>query len=113
MKLRKKQIVYAEIPENPDFQESIENKVFIDWSQDPSINLQNKEVKKILDDAINELSEKYRTVFVLRDIENLSIKETSVILNITEENVKIRLRRARQYLRDKLSDYFSERAIKQ
>ena len=112
MKLRKKKPQYVDLPDNPDFQESIESKVFIDWSQDASLNVQNSEVKKTLNDAINELSDIYKTVFILRDIEQLSIKETSKILNITEENVKIRLRRARQYLRDKLSDYFSERVVK-
>ena len=95
MKLRKKKPQYVDLPENPDFQESIESKVFIDWSQDASLNVQNAEVKKILGEAINELSEIYKTVFILSDIEQLSIKETSTILNITEENVKIRLRRAR------------------
>ena len=111
MKLRKKKPQYVDLPDNPDFQESIESKVFIDWSQDASLNVHNNEVKKTLSEAINELSEIYKTVFILRDIEQLSIKETSKILNITEENVKIRLRRARQYLRDKLSDYFSERVV--
>jgi RNA polymerase sigma-70 factor (ECF subfamily) len=112
MKLRKKRPQYVDLPDNPDFQESIESKVFIDWSQDTSLNVQNAEVKKLLDESINELSEIYKTVFILRDVEQLSIKETSTILNISEENVKIRLRRARQYLRDKLSDYFSERVVK-
>lgn len=111
MKLRKKKPQYVDLPENPDFQESIESKVFIDWSQDASLTVQSKEVRKVLNSAINELSEIYKTVFILRDIEQLSIKETSKILNISEENVKIRLRRARQYLRDKLSDYFSERVV--
>ncbi|MCK5032276.1 MAG: sigma-70 family RNA polymerase sigma factor [Calditrichia bacterium] len=112
MKLRKKKPQYIDLPDNPDFQESIESKVFIDWSQDASLNVQNAEVKKLLYEAIDELSEIYKTVFILRDIEQLSIKETSKILNITEENVKIRLRRARQHLRDKLSEYFSERVVK-
>jgi RNA polymerase sigma-70 factor, ECF subfamily len=111
MKLRKKKPQYVDLPDNPDFQESIESKIFIDWSQDASLNVHNTEVKKLLDESINDLSEIYKTVFILRDIEQLSIKETSKILNITEENVKIRLRRARQYLRDKLSDYFSERVV--
>jgi RNA polymerase sigma-70 factor (ECF subfamily) len=110
MKLRKKKLVYSEFPDNPDFENSIINAAFVDWSQDPLMNVQNKEVKKILDDAINELSEIYRMVFILRDIEHLSIKETSKILEISEENVKIRLRRARLFLREKLSNYFSERA---
>lgn len=110
MKLRKKKLVYAEFPDNPDFENSIKDAAFVDWSQDPLLNVQNKEVKKVLDDAINELSEIYRMVFILRDIEHLSIKETSKILEISEENVKIRLRRARLFLREKLSNYFSERA---
>ena len=110
MRLRKNKMVFQQLSDNPDFQESIESRVFIDWSEDPSLNIYDQEVKKKLDEAINKLSDIYRSVFILRDIEGLSIKETSAILNITEENVKIRLRRARQFLRDYLSDYFEERA---
>jgi len=113
MRLRKKKLVFQEMGDDGDFQESIESRVFIDWSQDPSINLYEDEVKKKLSEAINNLGDIYKTVFILRDIEELSIKETSAILNITEENVKIRLRRARQFLRDNLSDYFEERIVRQ
>ncbi len=109
MRLRKKKVVFQELNDDPDFQENIESRVFVDWSQDPSINVYDKEVKQKLDEAVNKLSDIYRSVFVLRDIEGLSIKETSEILGITEENVKIRLRRARQFLRNYLSDYFEER----
>ena len=109
MKLRKKKIVYTEFPDNPDIERSFEEMVFVDWTQDPSMSVDNKEVQQVLDGAINQLSEIYRTVFILRDIENISIRETSNILNISEENVKIRLRRARLFLRDQLSEYFSER----
>ena len=109
MKLRKKKIVFTDLPENQESHESIENKVFIDWSTDPSLTVQNKEVMELLEKALGELSEIYRSVFILRDVEQLSIKETSKILNITEENVKIRLRRARQFLRDKLDEYYSEK----
>ncbi len=110
MRLRKKKVVFQELNDDPDFQESVESRVFVDWSQDPSVGVYDREVRKKLDNAINKLSDIYRSVFILRDIEGLSIKETSEILNITEENVKIRLRRARQFLRDYLSDYFEERA---
>jgi len=111
MQLRKKKLVFQQISDDPDFQESVESRVFIDWSQDPSLNLFDKETKKKIDVAINQLSDIYRSVFILRDIEGLSIKETSAILNISEENVKIRLRRARQFLRDNLSEYFEERVV--
>ena len=110
MKLRRKKIVYTEFPDNPDLEKNIENTAFIDWSQDPTANVQDKELKSILDKSINKLPEIYRTVFILRDLEYLSIKETVKILEISEENVKIRLRRARLFLRDELSNYFEEYA---
>jgi RNA polymerase sigma-70 factor (ECF subfamily) len=109
MKLRKKKIQFQELKDEPGFQESVESRVFVDWSQDPSMGLYDKELKEKMNQAIQKLSEIYRSVFILRDIEGLSIKETSEILNITEENVKIRLRRARHFLRDILSGYFEER----
>jgi RNA polymerase sigma-70 factor (ECF subfamily) len=108
MKLRRKRIVYTEFPDNPDLERNIEERAFIDWTQNPVNDIQDKELKNILDKSINELSEIYRTVFILRDLEFLSIKDTSKILEISEENVKIRLRRARLFLRDKLSNYFEE-----
>jgi RNA polymerase sigma-70 factor (ECF subfamily) len=48
-------------------------------------------------------------VFILRDTEGLSIKETADVLNLTETNVKTRLLRARMFLREKLSAYYVER----
>lgn len=109
MLLRKKKMVFQQINDDPDFQGSIESRVFVDWTQDPSLNMMDSETKRKIDEAINKLSDIYRSVFILRDIEGLSIKETAEILSITEENVKIRLRRARQFLRDELSGYFEER----
>jgi RNA polymerase sigma-70 factor (ECF subfamily) len=111
MKLRRKKLVFQDIGDDTEYTDSIENRVFVDWTQDPSINIYDQEVKKKIDEAVNKLSDIYRSVFVLRDIEGLSIKETSAILNISEENVKIRLRRARQFLRDILSEYFEERVV--
>lgn len=106
MKLRKKKLVFADLPENPDMGVRPEEEKFVDWSQDPSFSIQNEEIKKIINSSISQLSEIYRTVFILRDIEDLSIRETGKILNITEENVKIRLRRARLFLREKISEYY-------
>jgi RNA polymerase sigma-70 factor (ECF subfamily) len=111
MKLRKKKMKFAEIPENPNFDHNLQW-ALADSSNDPSSSLDDAEVQSVLDNAINELPEIYRTVFILRDLELLSIRETGKILGISEENVKIRLRRARLFLRDKLSDYFSERVVK-
>jgi RNA polymerase sigma-70 factor (ECF subfamily) len=111
MKLRKQKIVFYEFQDNKDINGHLEKDFVLDWSHDPLLSVQNKEVKKLLDEAIKKLPEIFRTVFVLRDIEQLSIKETSKILEISEENVKIRLRRARLFLRDKLASYFKESVV--
>ncbi len=83
--------------------------IFVDWSALPEKELLDGEGKKMLDKAVQRLPESLRMVFVLRDIEDLSIKETAEILNLTETNVKTRLLRARMALREQLSAYYSER----
>lgn len=82
---------------------------FTDWCCLPEQEFVTAEAKKHLDRAIQTLPEKLRVVFLLRDIEGLSIKETSEALNLTETAVKTRLLRARLALREQLSSYFSER----
>ena len=81
----------------------------IDSHSLPEKELLSGEAKKQLDRAIQSLPEKLRIVFLLRDVEGLSIKETSEALNLTETAVKTRLLRARLYLREQLSIYFGER----
>lgn len=78
----------------------------VDWGALPEEILESKEAKDYLEMAIKDLPEPMRVVFILRDIEGLSIKETSEALNLTETNVKTRLLRARLNLREKLSGYF-------
>ncbi len=80
---------------------------FVDWGALPGEILESKEAKNYLEKAIKDLPEPMRVVFILRDIEGLSIKETSEALNLTETNVKTRLLRARLNLREKLSGYFT------
>jgi RNA polymerase sigma-70 factor (ECF subfamily) len=63
-----------------------------------------------MDQAIADLPETLRSTFVLRDIQGLSGAETAEILGITVQAVKNRLHRARLWLRERLSDYFAERA---
>ena len=83
-----------------------ENTKSLDFSAEQIII--NKELKSKLDEAVAELPQIYKAVFILRDIEGLSIKETSEILDIAENNVKIRLKRARMFLKENLIDVFSE-----
>lgn len=74
----------------------------------PANILANKELSVALEAAIEELPEKYRLVFVLREIEGMSVHETSEVLAIEEPNVKVRLNRAKSMLRGNLQSYFHE-----
>ena len=76
---------------------------FADWREIPSESLERQEVRNALIEAMSTLGEKYRSVFVLRDIQHLSIEETAKVLDISPGSVKTRLLRARLMLRDFLS----------
>lgn len=74
----------------------------------PANEVANKELSNLLEKAIAQLPEKYRSVFVLREIEDMSVRETSVALNIEEPNVKVRLNRAKVMLRENLNSYMKD-----
>lgn len=93
--------------EVPKF-EDIRSRELVDWGADPVHELLNTEMRETMEAAIDKLPAKYRVVFVLRDLEGLSIEETSQTLGISVANVKVRLLRARLFLREALSQYFLE-----
>ena len=73
------------------------------WPETEELLGEREWLRDVLADGLDELPQKYRTVFILRDLQGLSTRETQEILNITESNVKVRLMRARHYLREQLS----------
>ncbi|MCE9561562.1 MAG: sigma-70 family RNA polymerase sigma factor [Planctomycetes bacterium] len=73
------------------------------WRDDPTDLAERHEVRELIDRALADLDEKYRAVFVLRDVEGFSIQETAELLGISEANVKVRLLRARLALRERLT----------
>lgn len=75
----------------------------------PGSELVNKELSSLLENAIHRLPEKYRLVFVLREVDDLSVRETSEVLEIGASNVKTRLNRAKLMLREELKGYMKER----
>ncbi|MCI0697500.1 sigma-70 family RNA polymerase sigma factor [candidate division KSB1 bacterium] len=93
--------------EAPRF-EDIRSRDLVDWGADPVRKLLTAEIQEKMEAAIDKLPAKYRVVFVLRDLEGLSIDETSKTLGISPANVKIRLMRARLFLREALAEYFHE-----
>jgi RNA polymerase sigma-70 factor (ECF subfamily) len=84
---------------------------FTDWCCLPEEEFVSAESRKALDDAIQRLPETLRVVFLLRDIEGLSIQETCEALGLSETAVKTRLLRARLRLRELLSGYYAERVV--
>jgi RNA polymerase sigma-70 factor, ECF subfamily len=76
---------------------------FADWREIPSETLERKEVREKLAEALASLGQIYRDVFVLRDMQHLSIEETASLLKISTAAVKTRLLRARLMLRDLLT----------
>ncbi len=78
------------------------------WRETPDQLAARRETQQALQDALAELGEKYRVVFLLRDVEGLSTAETADALGISEANVKVRLLRARLMLRERLTHLFGD-----
>ena len=74
----------------------------------PAHILMNKELNDVLENAIAHLPEKYRIIFIMREVEELSVKETGEALSLEESNVKVRLNRAKNMLRQDLNGYLKE-----
>ena len=81
-----------------------------DWRESPDELVHRNETRRLLDDALAKLDEKHRLVFVLRDVEGLSVKETAEALGLSEANVKVRLLRARLQLRELLTQTLGDPA---
>jgi RNA polymerase sigma-70 factor (ECF subfamily) len=109
MMLRKRRPTVP-VDENPDDEDDgFTPTQFSDWCCLPEQDFLTDESKRHLDLAIQKLPETLRVVFLLRDIEGLSIRETSEALGLSETAVKTRLLRARLQLRESLSSYYGER----
>ena len=74
-----------------------------DWQQSPAELAHRGEIQKLLEEALSKLDEKHRSIFLLRDVEGFSIKETADVLGLSEANTKVRLLRARLQLREILT----------
>ncbi|MCX8157995.1 MAG: sigma-70 family RNA polymerase sigma factor [Verrucomicrobiae bacterium] len=87
-------------PPHPEF--------IADWRDTPEHLAQRQEVRQLIEQALAELDEKHRVVFLLRDVEGLSVEETATALGITPANVKVRLLRARLQLRERLTRWLGD-----
>lgn len=84
-----------------------------DWSALPEGKALQSEMRELLEKAIRDLPESYRSVILLRDIEELSTQETAQILEVSADVVKTRLHRARLAIRQKLDDYLRRAVVQE
>lgn len=109
MRKRKPEVSLSAPDENGNEEEDTEEMQIVDWGHLPESELLTNEARRNIDEAIEKLPQTLKVVFLLRDVEGLSIEETATALGISEAAVKTRLLRARLRLRDELSNYYRER----
>ncbi|NJL26974.1 MAG: sigma-70 family RNA polymerase sigma factor [Thermoanaerobaculia bacterium] len=102
-------VVSLDAATDPDDEGAIAHPEYIaDWRENPAQNAERSELRAQLTHAIDQLSEGHRLVFLLRDVEGLSVKETAEVLSLSVPNVKVRLLRARLALREELTRAFGD-----
>ena len=104
-------ISLEEATEEQDTYGSVPHPEYIaDWRESPARLVAQRETQRLIDEALAQLDEKHRLVFLLRDVEGMSVKETASALSLSETNVKVRLLRARLQLREQLTRAFGDEA---
>jgi RNA polymerase sigma factor, sigma-70 family len=96
-----KQIIRRKEKERTAYRQWLQHNNLV-YDQDTQKSLMQKEIKALMQQAILQLPLKYRTVFICREVEQLSTDETASLLEITPQNVKVRLLRAKAMIRKQL-----------
>lgn len=77
----------------------------------PESKMIRKETKQLLENAIDSLDTKYRTVYIMKEVEDMSLKEVAIALDLTMANVKVRLHRSKEMLKEKLYEATNDKNI--
>jgi RNA polymerase sigma-70 factor, ECF subfamily len=109
LRKRRPEISFSDVAPEEEENSPSEPLEFTDWCCLPEQEFLSAESHAVLDQAVRRLPDTLRIVFVLRDLEDLSIQETSQVLGLSGTAVKTRLLRARLRLREELSGYYGER----
>ncbi len=106
--LRQRKRTWVGQPGDSDDDALPQPQLIADWRPGVTEQVEQREFHELLQQVLDDLDEKHRVVFVLRDIEQMSVKETARTLGLTESNVKVRLMRARLMLRERLTALLGE-----
>jgi len=94
---------------------NLKSNTILEIPDNKQLNPQDKmirnEAKQLLENAIDLLETKYRTVYIMKEVEEMSLKEVSIALDITVANVKMRLHRSKEMLKDKLYNLSNNKNI--
>ena len=96
---------------NDEINERSTSVLFNNQQLDTNKTIMNKELNSVIENALLQISMDYRMVFILREVNGLSVKETADALNISEANVKVRLNRAKATLRENIEKSYSAEEI--
>jgi RNA polymerase sigma-70 factor (ECF subfamily) len=102
-RLRRQALVRMESLDQLDEYKGISPALLRDWREIPSEAIERDEVRNLIQQAVAQLPDVYRQVFLLRDVEELTTSETAEALNISIPSVKVRLHRARMMLQKQLA----------
>ncbi len=112
MHLRKRRPLFVSLESAEDDEHAPTPPQLYEWCCLPDRDFATAEAQAEIATAVAAMPEKLREVFLLRQQAQLSTEEVAAVLNLSVSNVKVRLHRARQWLRERLSDYFSELAMR-
>lgn len=91
------------------------NNTILDIPDSRQLNPQDKlirnEAKQLLENTIDSLDIKYKTVYIMKEVEEMSLKEIAVVLDLSVANVKVRLHRSKEMLKEKLYEVANDRKI--
>jgi RNA polymerase sigma-70 factor (ECF subfamily) len=109
MKYRKRRDGHVSLEQSQSGEGDSEAMQLPDWTTQPLKDLLDSETREVMQEGIERLPDELRTVFVLRDVQELSNAEVAEILELSVAAVKSRLHRARIILRDRLNRYFADK----
>jgi RNA polymerase sigma-70 factor (ECF subfamily) len=109
---RTKAVPMESLDEPPDAEGHVSPALLRDWREIPSESLERRETRQVLQEAISALPSIYREIFLLRDVEELSIADAAKVLQITPASVKVRLHRARMMLQKRLAPQLKQMSPK-
>jgi RNA polymerase sigma-70 factor (ECF subfamily) len=110
-RLREKGKLYDLNGQSDDLKSNLIFEIPDDKQLNPQDKMIRNESKQLLENAIDQLDIKYRTVYIMKEVEEMSIKDIAFALDLTEVNVKVRLHRSKEMLKEKLYEISNEKEI--